>query len=45
MTLKFTASAKRKLRRARRVQLQVAVRFSSANGAVTTRTTKVTLVR
>ena len=45
VTLKFTASAKRKLRRARRVPLQVAVRFTGANGAVTSRSTKVALAR
>ena len=45
VTLKFTARAKRTLRRTRRAQLKVAVRFTAADGSVATRTTKVTLVR
>ena len=45
VTLKFTARAKRTLRRSRRAQLKVTVRFTPADGAVTTRTTKVTLRR
>ena len=43
VTLKFTARAKRTLRRSRRAQLKVAVRFTAADGNVATRTTKVTL--
>ena len=45
VTLKFTARAKRSLRRAKRAKLKIAVRFTPRNGAATTTTTKVTLTR
>jgi Ca2+-binding RTX toxin-like protein len=45
VTLKFTARAKRSLRRAKRAKLKIAVRFTPRNGAATATTTKVTLTR
>ena len=46
VTLKFSARAKRSLRRAKRAKLKIAVRFTPRNGAATaTTTTKVTLTR
>ena len=45
VTLRFSARAKRSLRRAKRAKLKIAVRFTPRNGAATTTTTKVTLTR
>jgi hypothetical protein len=45
VTLKFTRKAKRSLRRAKRVQLKVAVRFAAKSGGATKKTVKVTLAR
>jgi hypothetical protein len=45
VTLKFTRKAKRSLRRAKRVQLMVTVRFAPKGGGATKKTVKVTLAR
>ena len=45
VTLRFTKQAKRSLRRAKRVQLKVAVRFTAKGGGTSNRTAKVTLAR